>query len=110
MIGSALARAGRGVLGELIEHPTPLRLEEVGEHPRSYGFPLGHPEMHSFLGVPVLAGDEPYGNLYLTDKADKAPRARATRGRDRRVAPSGARGTRGARGLRRRHRARRHRR
>jgi signal transduction histidine kinase len=64
---------GRGVLGELIEHPMPLRLKEVGEHPRSYGFPLGHPEMHTFLGVPVLAGDEPYGNLYLTDKADGAP-------------------------------------
>jgi signal transduction histidine kinase len=59
---------GRGVLGELISHPMPLRLEEVGDHPRSYGFPVGHPEMHSFLGVPVLAGGEPYGNLYLTDK------------------------------------------
>jgi signal transduction histidine kinase len=61
---------GRGVLGELIAHPVPLRLAEVGDHPHSYGFPLGHPEMHTFLGVPVLAGDEPYGNLYLTDKAD----------------------------------------
>ena len=60
---------GRGVLGELIRHPVPLRLAEVGDHPRSYGFPVGHPEMHSFLGVPVLAGDEPYGNLYLTDKS-----------------------------------------
>jgi signal transduction histidine kinase len=64
---------GRGVLGELIQHPMPLRLEEVGDHPRSYGFPLGHPEMHTFLGVPVLAGDEPYGNLYLTDKAGGVP-------------------------------------
>jgi signal transduction histidine kinase len=64
---------GRGVLGELIEHPTPLRLEAVGGHPRSYGFPLGHPEMHSFLGVPLLAGGQPYGNLYLTDKADGLP-------------------------------------
>jgi signal transduction histidine kinase len=64
---------GRGVLGELITHPMPLRLEEVGEHPRSYGFPVGHPEMHTFLGVPVLAGGEPYGNLYLTDKAGHEP-------------------------------------
>ena len=60
---------GRGVLGELIEHPVPLRLPEVGDHPRSYGFPLGHPEMSTFLGVPVLAGGAPYGNLYLTEKA-----------------------------------------
>jgi len=64
---------GRGVLGELITHPVPLRLDDVGEHPRSYGFPLGHPEMRTFLGVPVLTGGEPYGNLYLTDKAGGAP-------------------------------------
>jgi signal transduction histidine kinase len=64
---------GRGVLGELIEHPVPLRLPDVGDHPRSYGFPLGHPEMTTFLGVPVIAGGEPYGNLYLTDKAGGRP-------------------------------------
>ena len=34
---------GRGVLGELILNPVPLRLTEVGQHPHSYGFPLGHP-------------------------------------------------------------------
>jgi signal transduction histidine kinase len=60
---------GRGVLGELIEHPSPLRLAEVGRHPRSYGFPSGHPPMHTFLGVPILVRGQPYGNLYLTEKA-----------------------------------------
>ena len=30
---------GRGVLGLLIEDPAPLRLRNVGDHPRSYGFP-----------------------------------------------------------------------
>jgi len=64
---------GRGVLGELIQHPKPLRLQEVGDHARSYGFPVGHPEMHTFLGVPVLAGGQPYGNLYLTDKVGGEP-------------------------------------
>ena len=59
---------GRGVLGELIEDPRPLRLRDVGAHPRSYGFPGGHPPMTSFLGVPILVAGEPYGNLYLTDK------------------------------------------
>jgi signal transduction histidine kinase len=59
---------GRGVLGVLIEDPVPLRVSDVGEHPRSYGFPHGHPPMHSFLGVPILIGGEPFGNLYLTDK------------------------------------------
>ena len=60
---------GRGVLGELILDPVPLRLAEIGQHPRSYGFPLGHPPMHTFLGVPILIGGVPFGSLYLTEKA-----------------------------------------
>jgi signal transduction histidine kinase len=59
---------GRGVLGELIRNPEPLRLADVTQHPRSYGFPPGHPPMTSFLGVPVAVRGEAYGNLYLTDK------------------------------------------
>jgi signal transduction histidine kinase len=34
----------------------------------SYGFPAGHPKMHSFLGVPILIRGEAWGNLYLTEK------------------------------------------
>jgi signal transduction histidine kinase len=59
---------GRGVLGELIRDPTALRIACVGDHPRSYGFPVGHPPMGSFLGVPVMVAGEPFGNLYLTEK------------------------------------------
>jgi signal transduction histidine kinase len=59
---------GRGVLGALIEDPAPLRISEVSDHPRSYGFPHAHPPMHSFLGVPILVEGVPYGNLYLTEK------------------------------------------
>jgi signal transduction histidine kinase len=61
---------GRGVLGELIEHPQPLRLADVSQHPSSYGFPAGHPVMHSFLGVPVMIRGQVWGNLYLTEKAE----------------------------------------
>ena len=60
---------GHGVLGELIRNPHPLRLPDVTQHPRSYGFPPGHPPMTSFLGVPIAIRGEAYGNLYLTDKA-----------------------------------------
>ncbi|MEU1293238.1 GAF domain-containing protein, partial [Streptomyces sp. NPDC005840] len=38
---------GHGILGELIRHPEPLRLAEISDHPASYGFPAGHPPMHS---------------------------------------------------------------
>jgi signal transduction histidine kinase len=60
--------SGRGVLGVLIDDPRPLRTADVGAHPRSYGFPEGHPPMDSFLGVPILIRGEPWGNLYLTEK------------------------------------------
>ncbi|TVL91569.1 GAF domain-containing sensor histidine kinase [Streptomyces sp. SAJ15] len=59
---------GRGILGELIHNPVPLRLTDLGRHPRSYGFPEHHPPMRSFLGVPVRVRDEVFGNLYLTEK------------------------------------------
>jgi signal transduction histidine kinase len=59
---------GRGVLGELIRDPRPLRLPVVTGHPRSYGFPPGHPPMTTFLGVPIIIRGEGFGNLYLTDK------------------------------------------
>jgi len=60
---------GRGILGLLIDDPRPLRIADVGEHPRSYGFPPGHPPMRTFLGVPVVIRGEAWGNLYLTEKA-----------------------------------------
>ncbi|MGP0037885.1 MAG: GAF domain-containing protein [Solirubrobacteraceae bacterium] len=59
---------GRGVLGVLIADPRPLRLVDVSQHPDSYGFPRGHPPMRSFLGVPVMIGGEPVGNLYFAEK------------------------------------------
>ena len=58
------------MLGVLIQDPRPLRLSDVGAHPQSYGFPLGHPPMSTFLGVPILIEGEAWGNLYLTEKAD----------------------------------------
>ncbi len=59
---------GHGVLGLLIREPRPLRLDDLSQHPDSFGFPAGHPPMHSFLGVPVRIRDEVFGNLYLTEK------------------------------------------
>src|SRR4051794_10874674 len=60
--------AGRGILGVLIRDAKPLRLHDLGEDPRSVGFPPNHPPMKSFLGVPVALRGVAYGNLYLTEK------------------------------------------
>jgi signal transduction histidine kinase len=59
---------GRGILGVLIRDARPLRLHDLGEDPRSVGFPPNHPPMGTFLGVPILLRGVSYGNLYLTEK------------------------------------------
>jgi signal transduction histidine kinase len=62
---------GRGVLGMLINEPHPLRLADVSAHPESYGFPIGHPPMQSFLGVPIVIRGRPWGNIYVTEATGK---------------------------------------
>ena len=79
---------GRGILGVLISEAQPLRLHDLQQDPRSVGFPPGHPEMHSFLGVPILLRGVAYGNLYLTEKDDG--RGLHGRGRGARHAARGA--------------------
>ncbi|GAA1936912.1 GAF domain-containing protein [Nocardioides marmoribigeumensis] len=59
---------GRGILGVVIDDPRPLRLDDLTQHPQSYGFPPGHPPMTTFLGVPIEVHGTVFGNLYLTEK------------------------------------------
>lgn len=59
---------GHGILGLLIVDAVPLRLRDLSQHPKAYGFPAHHPHMRSFLGVPIMVRGEVFGNLYLTDK------------------------------------------
>jgi signal transduction histidine kinase len=59
---------GHGILGLLIRERRPVRIPEIGADPRSAGFPPNHPTMHSFLGAPVEALGQVFGNIYLTDK------------------------------------------
>ena len=81
---------GRGVLGVLIRDPRPLRLADVGLHAQSYGFPLAHPPMTTFLGVPIVIEGEAWGNLYLTEKDGGASSPTRTR-RRRSCSPTGRR-------------------
>jgi signal transduction histidine kinase len=59
---------GLGLLGALIEEARPLRVPDISEHPGRAGFPPNHPQMTSFLGVPITSRGAVFGNLYLTDK------------------------------------------
>jgi DNA-binding response OmpR family regulator/signal transduction histidine kinase len=63
---------GLGILGHLQHLQQPLRLADLAKHPRSVGFPENHPAMKSFLGAPIRLGDEPLGNIYLTEKQGAA--------------------------------------
>jgi signal transduction histidine kinase len=64
---------GRGILGEILRHPRPLRLDDLAQHPAAYGLPPGHPPMHSFIGAPIRVRGTVFGNLYLTEKRDGGP-------------------------------------
>lgn len=59
---------GRGLLGLIIGEGQTFRIAEIADDPRRYGFPPNHPEMHSFLGVPVRVKGRAVGDLYLTNK------------------------------------------
>ncbi|GBC99645.1 Redox sensor histidine kinase response regulator DevS [bacterium HR17] len=59
---------GRGVLGLIIHEGKVLRLRDVRQHPKAWGFPPHHPIMRSFLGVPIFVNGKPYGRLYMTEK------------------------------------------
>ena len=61
---------GKGLIGELMNTEVPLRVPVIKEHPRSVGFPAHHPEMVSFLGVPIRAAKRQLGQIYLTEKID----------------------------------------
>jgi two-component system sensor histidine kinase DevS len=61
---------GKGLIGEMIKRGETICIPEISDHPKSVGFPPGHPKMHSFLGVPISAYGRPLGQIYLTDKQD----------------------------------------
>jgi signal transduction histidine kinase len=63
---------GKGLLGVIITEGRPLRLKEISDHPQSAGFPEGHPEMRTFLGVPISGRGRVLGRLYLSEKEDGA--------------------------------------
>jgi signal transduction histidine kinase len=58
-----------GMLGAMLESREPFRTPDIHTDPRFRGWwPAGHPDMRSFLGVPIAAAGEVIGAFYLTDK------------------------------------------
>ncbi len=61
---------GKGILGQLLTEGKPLRLADLTQHPLFTGFPEHHPNMKSFVAVPIAIRGKVIGNLYLTEKED----------------------------------------
>ncbi len=63
---------GYGLLGLIIREGETFRIPDIARDPRRHGFPPNHPEMHSFLGVPITVKGQPVGDMYLTNKRGAA--------------------------------------
>lgn len=63
---------GRGLLGVVLEEAKPVRLVDLGQDPRSVGFPPGHPSMCSLLAVPIVSHGKVLGGLYLTERQHRS--------------------------------------
>jgi signal transduction histidine kinase len=78
MSDALIARLGplprtHGVLGAMLETANPVRTEDLHAHPAFKGWwPRGHPDMRSFLGVPIVAPEGVIGAFYLTHKEGAA--------------------------------------
>ena len=58
-----------GMLGAMLETSGAYRTHDIHEDPRFRGWwPHQHPDMRSFLGVPIIARDQVIGAFYLTEK------------------------------------------
>jgi signal transduction histidine kinase len=59
---------GKGLIGALMQSKESIRISDIASDPRSVGFPPFHPNMTSFLGVPIRHGSRLLGQIYLTNK------------------------------------------
>jgi signal transduction histidine kinase len=57
-----------GLLGALIEDAVAIRLPDIRADPRFRWWPRAHPDLSSFLGVPIVAAGEVLAELFLADK------------------------------------------
>jgi two-component system sensor histidine kinase DevS len=61
---------GLGLIDAIAKEKHTIRIPDIALDSRSVGFPPNHPMMTSFLGVPIMSGNQLLGQIYLTDKED----------------------------------------
>jgi signal transduction histidine kinase len=58
-----------GLLDAMLTDPSPFRTADITQDRRFRGWwPAAHPQMRSFLGVPIVSAGDIIGAFYLTDK------------------------------------------
>ena len=62
------APLGHGPLGTMRKDGLAVRIDDLGQHGRAFGFPPKHPDMQTLLGVPLFANSAVRGALYVTDR------------------------------------------
>jgi GAF domain-containing protein len=64
---------GHGPLGSMRQDGLPVRIGDLTEHEKAFGFPPKHPHMKELLGLPIFAGADVRGALYVTDRRGGKP-------------------------------------
>jgi len=57
-----------GLLDAMLQQQQPYRTPDVQDDPRFRGWPDAHPDMRSFMGIPIVSKDKIIGAFYLTGK------------------------------------------
>jgi signal transduction histidine kinase len=60
-----------GMLDAVLAASESIRYADLQEDPRFEGWPVAHPDMHSMLGVPIVAKGTTIGAFYLTNKVGR---------------------------------------
>lgn len=71
--GLKVPPTGHGPLGSLRNDGKPVRIENLHSHEKAFGFPPRHPVMQRMIGVPIWAGGQVRGSMYVTDRVDGEP-------------------------------------
>jgi len=71
--GLKSAPLGHGPLGTMRQDGLPVRIDDLAEHARAFGFPPRHPSMQTLLGLPLAAAGQLRGALYVTDRGGGKP-------------------------------------
>ncbi|MFG2087137.1 MULTISPECIES: GAF domain-containing sensor histidine kinase [unclassified Spirillospora] len=57
-----------GMLAAMLHGDTPKRLTDIRKEPEFEGWPVAHPVLKDFLGVPILDGEDVLGIIFLANK------------------------------------------